>query len=176
MSLDLGALTERFKRADRPPAPPSPDPPVTGQGPTVYSNTPAEAEKVGSANLPPRRASGRGPRRRRWTMPGSPAERRQEALDPPAPELHPCPFCGKRHQPAPVVNGGGLAAYSRPILADPYSTRPEPLGREVGDTSSLRRDAFNPWRAGPAEEPPPPAAALTLRERMARLWRGDEPP
>jgi hypothetical protein len=69
--------------------------------------------------------------------------------------------------------GGGLAdTFGRVLLDDPY--RPEPIGRQIGDTSSLRRDGFNPWRAHPAELPPTPAGG-TLRDRLIHLWMGDQP-
>ena len=71
------------------------------------------------------------------------------------------------------MGGGGLAAAAgRVLLADPY--RPEPLGRQVGDTSSLVRDSFSPWRAHPAELPPTTAGG-TLRDRIVAWWQGDEP-
>jgi hypothetical protein len=147
-------------------------PAVTGQGPAVYSNTAPETKTArGTNGFPPRRAAGRGPRRRRWLPPTDPAERMAETVDPP-PALYRCPHCGERHQPFPL-EAGGLSAFARSILPDPK--RPEPLGRSANaDTASLRRDAFNPWRTGPAEEPPTPT--LTLRERLAHLWAEPDQP
>jgi hypothetical protein len=85
-----------------------------------------------------------------------------------------CPFCGKRHQPVPLGGGGLAAIYSRPLdpVDDPYRSRPMPLSRAgpVHDLA-LRRDAFNVWRAGPAEAPPTPTPSV--RERLAHLWQGD---
>jgi hypothetical protein len=97
--------------------------------------------------------------------------RRQGPVNPPPPELHPCPFCGKRHQLVPLGGRGLAAAYARQ-LGDPSGSRPTPIGRDIGDTSSLVRDGFHPWRAHPAAVPPPPGPS-TLRERLAGWWQGD---
>jgi hypothetical protein len=51
-----------------------------------------------------------------------------EPVDQPQAELHMCPFCRRRHQPV-AMGGGGAAVYGRQIGSDPYSGRPEPLGR-----------------------------------------------
>jgi hypothetical protein len=151
-------------------------PAVAGQGPCVGSNTaPAAPDPKQARALPPRRASGRGPKRRRWAMPASPAERRAEPVDPPPPELHVCPFCRTPHQPFRMP-GGVAVAYARPLdyADDPYRSRPMPLSRAgpVHDLA-LRRDSFNPWRASPAE--PPPTPTPTIRERFGRLWSCDLP-
>jgi hypothetical protein len=180
VSLDLGALAERFRRADQPTPPPEPSAPaerpwltaeahlppaaspvtglastpITGHGGGVYSNSAPNAEPV--AGSPPRRATGRGPRRRRGVMPTSPSERTAEPVDQP-PTLYRCSHCGERHQPFPMGGGGMAAIYSRPLdFADaPYGVRPRPLGRQDADTASLRRDGFHPWRADPVALPPP---------------------
>lgn len=202
MSLDLDALTARFKRAGAVanatpdgaspqvrafPAGPAvanatPEAPwltaeahlpVTGRGPTVESNTAGEGGNADHGRpLPPRRTGARGPKRRRWALPGSPAERRAEPVDPPSARFK-CFACGKAHQPLPMPTGAS-ALYSRTLdpLADPYSSRPLPLSRAgpVHDLA-LIRDSFSPWRGSPAE--PPPTPTPTVRERFAHLWSGD---
>jgi hypothetical protein len=186
VSLDLVAIAERFKRASQPVTPSAPvagtsrpshpgadvlasNPPVTGHGPAVYSNTGQEAEP-GPAGLtsPPRRTAGRGPRRRRWLPPSSPAERMAETVDPP-PTLYRCPHCGERHQPFPMATGFA-DLYGRPLVRDPYGA--EPLGRGPADETSLRRDRFSAWRASPPE--PPPSPTPSIRERWAHMWGGDQ--
>ena len=177
--------------AAMPPAQAGAPAPVTDQDPTLYSNTQgsasrasqrrahapgspapaASAHRPGPPGTPP---PGRRPKRRRWATPTSPAERQAEAIDPPAPELHLCPFCHRRHQPV-ALGGGGLAdVYSRTLVDDPYSTRPTPLGRD-GHTVALVRDSFSPWRGTAAEVPPTPGTG-TLRDFVVRLWQGDDPP
>lgn len=94
----------------------------------------------------------------------------------PAPEWPICPRCRTRHEPRPHPAGGrGLAAvYGQQVLPDP--DRPPPIGRDPGDTSSLVRDGFNPWRVHPAAVPPPPGPS-TLRERLAgRLGQARQEP
>ena len=85
------------------------------------------------------------PKRRRWRPPTSPAERNAPAVDhrrsPPA-ELHPCPFCGQRHQPIPMEGRGLADLYSRPVVGDP--SRPSPLNREADETP-LEQGRFRPW-------------------------------
>lgn len=63
----------------------------------------------------------------------------------PAPHYRVCAACGNRHAPLPqLAAGGGLAAYSRPLLSDP--SRPEPLGRSAdADVNALVRDRVDPW-------------------------------
>ena len=214
MTFDLGALTDRFRRAaERPivtpgdPGRPTPagagrgrladrrtalrgpgvTPAVTPLGGAVYSEvfepTPEAAGRgpaaTGSPPLPRQAArlaaggptSGRRPRRRRWTMPSSPAERQAEAVDPP-PTLYRCPTCGKNHQPVRLEGAGIFAPYRRVLVRDSWADgRPRPIG-EDGDTSSLIRDGFRPWHRSPAAEAVAPP--LTLRERIAGLWYGDE--
>jgi hypothetical protein len=176
MALDLDAITARLRQASRvepPPARPLVPPPVTGPASRAAQGAPAP-----EPSTPPAAASGvvapegptrRRPKRRRWVMPSSPAERRAETVDPPA-SLYRCPYCGRNHQSIPMGGGGAAAAYARPLDHDPYAARPAPLGHGPADTSSLVRDRFSVWRASPAAEPIPPA--LTFRERVARLWYG----
>jgi hypothetical protein len=158
MTLDLGAVAARFKRAGQPI--PLPEPPAPAERPwlTAEAHLPPEGPSVLEARkadrgqtLPPRRASGQGPKRRRWAMPGSPGERRQ---------------------PVPMGGGGAAAAYGRPLIADPYTGRPEPIGRQDADTTSLVRDDFNPWRAHPAQLLP--TGPVTLRERVLGWWAGPD--
>jgi hypothetical protein len=70
--------------------------------------------------------------------------RRQRPGDRPAAELHPCPFCGKRHQPVPLGGSGLADAYSGVLLAEPGQSRPTPIGRDAGHTAALVRDSFSP--------------------------------
>jgi hypothetical protein len=149
MTLDIDAIAARFKRAGQVTPPPNTapaDPPVTGHGPTVYSNT-APPTDMGTA-VPterPGRASTRRSKRRRWLPPCSPTERAAEPVDPPAAELQVCPFCHKRHQPMRLGGGGIFAPYGRPIAADSWASgRPRPLGQEADDTPLLLRRI--PWR------------------------------
>jgi hypothetical protein len=150
MSLDVDALVARFTRARQPTpslAPPSfPAPPAHPGADVMAYNPPSKPQQGGdlTPSPPPRRTSGRGPKRRRWAMPGSPAERRQATVDPPTPELFMCPHCGERHQLIPMHTGGYAALYGRSVVDDP--TRPEPIGRANADTTSLVRDLFHPWR------------------------------
>lgn len=76
-------------------------------------------------------------------LPPPPRSEPRRAL--PAPEYPVCPGCGNRHAPLPhLAAGGGLTAYSRPLLSDP--SRPEPLGRSAdADVSALVRDRSDPW-------------------------------
>jgi hypothetical protein len=170
MSLDLGALAERFKRAGQPAENPAPDgaspyvrtsaraehsaeapwltaeaamPPVTTLGPTVESNTPADAPHPEHVRpLPPPRASGRAPSGDGLTMPDSAAERDAEPVDQP-PTLYPCPFCRQIHQPVPLTGGGMADAYSRTLTSDPYSPRHPsrrprgPCGPASGSSSAV---------------------------------------
>jgi hypothetical protein len=145
MSLDLGRVAERFRRAGQP------IPPVVGTSrpahpgaDTLAYNPVTEPEADHGRLSPPRRMAGRGPKRRRWILPGSPAERRQKAINPPEQELHPCPFCQQTHQPIPLYRAGLADTYGRSLLPDP--NRVEPIGRQSADTVSLVRDLFNPWR------------------------------
>jgi hypothetical protein len=169
-------LSRRLRRAITPPVTtpgraPSPDPAPraaaqdpAAPGPRPPGGSVHPADPPG-ASPPPR------PKRRRWLPPTTPAERQAEPVDQPTARLYPCPHCGAVHQPVPI-GGGGLADIAgRSLLPDP--TRPEPLGRQAGDTSSLVRDSFSPWRAHPAELPPSQAAG-TMRDRLVRLWAGDE--
>ena len=99
------------------------------------SNTGPEGETV-ERPAPARRTGGRGPKRRRWTLPVSPAERTAEPVDPPPPTLYPCPHCCERHQPVPL----------------PADLLGRALGRDrwwhdpMADTTSMVRDHFSPWR------------------------------
>jgi hypothetical protein len=63
------------------------------------------------------------------------------------------------------------AAYARQLV-DPGGTRPIGGDRDSGDTSSLVRDGFHPWRTSPAAVPPPPGPQ-SLRERLGQA--GQEP-
>jgi hypothetical protein len=123
---------------------------VGEQGPPAPgSRTPPAAAPASAASEGP--SSARHPRRRRWLPPASPAERRQEAVDPPPAGSYWCPFCGKRHQAVPMGGGGAAAAYSRPLLPEPgQGRRPTPLGREPGPTAALVRDSFRPWHRPPS--------------------------
>jgi hypothetical protein len=105
-------------------------------------------------------------------MPTSPTDRRQETVDPP-PSGYRCPICGEHHQPIRLGGGGAAAAYSRTLMAEAGQRGPTPIGSGPAHTAALVRDGFSPWRASPAAEPIPPA--LTLRERLAVLWFGDNP-
>jgi hypothetical protein len=126
---------------------------------------------------PPAPTSTRRPKRRRWAMPGSPAERVAEPVDPPPAELHPCPHCRERHQPIRMGGGGLAAAYARPLLPDPYASRPGPLGRSSdADVSSLARDSAGAWAWGhrrPLVPEPPPSG---LVDRIRSWWQGDQEP
>jgi hypothetical protein len=190
MALDLDAIAARFKRAGAAPRPapdtaaaPASEPaPVERPWLTAEAFMPPEpapaAQEQGPAApgppnppTPPRRTAGRGPKRRRWTLPGSPAERRAEPVDPPPAGPHRGPHCGRDHQP--IRMGGGLAALAgRSVLPEPGQRRPPPLGREPGDTAALVRDSFRPWSTSPAAEPRPPTP-LNFRERITALWYGD---
>jgi hypothetical protein len=153
-------LSDRFRNAAA--GTPGPTPRASGPPPDAPgSRTPGRPEHpAGLPGAPPR--TRRTGRRRRGDRLGDPAGQ--------SPTLYRCPACGQNHQPIPM--GGGLAdAYSRTILPDP--TRADPIGRGRADTSCLVRDGFNPWRAHPVELPPAPGTG-TLRERIARLWYGDE--
>jgi hypothetical protein len=181
MSLDFTGISARFKRAgaaDPAPdgAPPQPSDPApveqawltaeapniaaTPQTPTAESNTQTAAGPPPSA--PPRRTSGRGPKRRRG-RPGSPATRRQEPTAPP-PAL-----------PRFLMPTGTSALYGRPLnwADDPYQAnpRPRPLNREgpVND-DAVRRDSFSVWRGSPTE--PPTTPTPSIGERLSR-WYGD---
>jgi hypothetical protein len=138
VSFDLAALTERLTRAGQPAAVLNGTPDASSA--QVGAGSAAPAVPNGPDADPARRVSGRGPKRRRWTMPNSPAERTAEPVNQP-PTLYRCPHCGERHQPISMGGGGLAAAYSRSVLPDP--TRPEPLGRGDADTASLRRDDFH---------------------------------
>jgi hypothetical protein len=147
-------LSERLRNAAA--GTPGPTPRASGPPPDAPgSRTPGRPEHpAGLPGVSPRPWQ---TRRRRRATPASPAERSARYGQPPY---------------LPWVHGAGMAAaYGRTILPDPY--RPEPVGRAVpADTSSLVRDGFNPWRGRPREEPPGPP--VTFRERVARLWYGDE--
>jgi hypothetical protein len=132
VSLDLATIAERFKRAGAvapPPDVPEPAPRAAVEGPPAPGPLPplgSVADRPAPEGPAP---VGRRPRRRRWQMPGSPTERQQAVVDPPPAELHPCPFCGERHQPV-RLGGGGLLAYAQPIAAAPWETgRPRPRAR-----------------------------------------------
>jgi hypothetical protein len=81
-------------------------------------------------------------RRPLLALPAPPRRRRSRVEEYPV-----CEACGTRHEPRPhpADRGGLQAAYSRPLLADPFSTRPEPLNRQANEVP-LVRDRFNPWR------------------------------
>jgi hypothetical protein len=147
---------------------------VTPFHPSLESNTPKPAgpgTAVPNGQRPP--VATRRPKRRRWLPPGSPAERNAESVDLPPVELHPCPFCGQRHQPVRLGGSGLAAAYGRQLVAEPGQGRPVPLGRDPGHTLGLVRDRFSPWRAYPAEVPPPPGP-MTFCDRITRFWYGDD--
>lgn len=167
MALDLDAITARFKRASKVEPPPTRSlaPPVAG-----LASRAAEQGPLAPGPPTPRPR----PKRRRWTMPSSPTDRRAEPVDPP-PSGYRCPHCGKDHQPILMHATGMAAVYGPALLPQPgQGRRPTPLGREPGHTSALVRDSFHPWRAHPAAEPPP-STPSTLRERIAVWWQGDAP-
>jgi hypothetical protein len=129
--FDIDQLTSRLRRAITPPAtapanaPSDPTPRAAVQGP-LAPGSPTSGDGDHPAPPPGASPSTRRPRRRRWAVPTSPAERNAPAVDQPPAELHPCPFCPAVHQPIGMRGHGLSDAYGQVLLSDPYSPRPNP--------------------------------------------------
>ena len=188
-ALDRRALAARFRQARAgqpapapagdpgpwltaeaylPPNSPEPAPVAAGGDPPATEPPPPPGSPTSWPTPGPSRR--RRPKRRRWTMPSSPAERTAEPLEPP-PARYRCPHCGGNHQPTSLEGGGPFAAYARQIV--PWDDgRPPPVSAGYADTSALRRDGFRPWRARSTGEVPTPGT--TLADRLRDLWHGSE--
>jgi hypothetical protein len=131
---DPAEVASRFRKAWASSSPRDP----TFEASTLPADPP-DTPEVGTTQQPAlaRQTEARGPRRRRWLPPSSPTDRAAEPVDPP-PTLYRCPHCGERHQTLDLTAGGMAALYGRE-LGGPYRST-------VGDTVSLVRDNFSPWR------------------------------
>ena len=85
-------------------------------------------------------------------------------------EEPPPPPAPPRALPAPERprrrSAGYAALYGRRLDADPYSSRPRPLGRGPAHDKAVLRDTVSPWRTGGPAPPPPSGDLDELRAEL----------